>query len=120
MMNKSALRDIFSRPTEEPSRTLQAARQHLLVNLGFLEFMDNIPHPVAILTDDGRRLVLANRRMQQELGLKNDDGWLGAEFQLAPEEEAPDFRIRSRYVEIRGRGYRLLTVVPARVLVELE
>ncbi len=119
-MTEIAREGLFLPPQEKPDRDLRAGREHLLVNRGFMKFLNGIPHPAALLTPDGLRLVLANQRMSWQLGASHDEEWIGAELNRPSVGEVlSTWRLRLRHVEIRGRGYRLLTVVPARVLEEV-
>ena len=105
---------------EAPARDLFNGREQLLANRGFMRFLDQIPHPAAILTRDDGRLVLANAKMIQSLGTSDDTTWVGSRLNR-PEnvDVVSEWRLRLRPVEIRGRAYRLLTVVPARALEEM-
>ena len=85
-------------------------RQILLENKKFLKIFQAIDQPAAVLTTT-HQVVMANTLLTAWVGKSTDEDLLGCiPGDLCPTPGCPDLLARTRYIEVRGNGFFILTV----------
>lgn len=109
-MSPLVAQEIFLTTDQPVEPTILQYREMLKSNRKFMKIIQGMDHPAAVMTTQ-HQVVLANDHLTQWLDMSNDMELVGAvPGDMTPCPGCPDLMASTRYVEVKGFGFFILTV----------